>query len=72
MTINEIIEALKENRVYAGWQEAQYNPRTNAYEDCLFVRILDGNNWCRFFFDDENWDLLLQELFDIAEQEEQP
>ena len=72
MTKEQIMEAIASNNIVAVWEQNQFCDMTGDYRSCLFVRIgsFEENNWCRFFPEEEVWETLPKELFDIAIEEE--
>lgn len=67
--LNEIKKALAEGKVTAWWEAEQLNPKSNPYEDAIFVRIgeVSENHWYRFLGD--AIDDLPQEVIDMADKE---
>lgn len=65
----ETIKRLSEGKITAWWEAEQLNPKSNSYEDCIFVRIgeVSENRWYRFFGDDI--DDLPAEIIDMADRD---
>ena len=71
-TINKILAAIAENNIVAVWSKGHFCDVTGDYRECLYVRIgsFEENEWYKFFPEEEEiWEMLPQELFEIAVDE---